>query len=67
MLGNSSHKMSNFGLFSDFLDAANRDFLSRICISLSIAEGEIKNLNARYGGDRFYLFHHQRTWCETEG
>ncbi len=56
----------SFGLFGDFMDAeepttANDDVL------LERAVAGIEALNRRYGSGRFFLFHRQRSWCETEG
>jgi cyclic beta-1,2-glucan synthetase len=54
-----------FSLFSDYTDADTlvRDddsqFLATIC------EG-INALNLRHGGQRFFLFHRERVWCESE-
>lgn len=53
-----------FGLLSDFADAdapqADGDHL------LQVAIDGIRVLNQRHGQKRFYLFHRQRVWTESE-
>ncbi|MBK7260073.1 MAG: glycosyl transferase [Ignavibacteriae bacterium] len=54
-----------FGLFTDLPDAPNAhqegdDVLVRK------AKAMIRELNARYGGKRFLLFHRDRTWNDSE-
>ncbi len=63
-LGNRNQNIS-YSLFSDFLDAdtptvAGDDEL------LQAAKSGIANLNLRYPGDRFLLFHRERFWSEGE-
>ena len=54
-----------FSLFSDFKDAPGETAPDDDLL-LSITEEGIEELNAHYGEGRFYLFHRQRTWSETE-
>ncbi|MGA2532307.1 MAG: glucoamylase family protein [Candidatus Aminicenantales bacterium] len=54
-----------FSLFTDYTDAdqvhrADDERLFRTAIE------SIKGLNDRYGGERFFLFHRDRTWSESE-
>jgi cyclic beta-1,2-glucan synthetase len=62
-----ANKESNllFGLFTDYTDAkeAKRDHDESL---ISAARKRIEALNEQYGGARFFLFHRNRTWCETE-
>ena len=64
-LGNREYNLV-FGLFSDFLDADSEE-KPRDQALLEIARDGIQRLNQTYGQGRFYLFHRQRVWCETEG
>jgi cyclic beta-1,2-glucan synthetase len=54
-----------FGLFTDYTDSeqAHREedkfLLQTVTKSLGV-------LNHRYGGERFFLFHRERTWSESE-
>ena len=63
-LGNREHNLI-FALFPDFLDADSISTNTDDSL-LKIAEQGIKDLNQRYGEDRFYLFHRQRTWSNSE-
>jgi cyclic beta-1,2-glucan synthetase len=54
-----------FGLISDFTDSADPVAPSDE-ILLRAARSGIDSLNAKYQGDRFVLFHRQRTWSESE-
>ncbi|MCJ7734878.1 MAG: hypothetical protein MUP11_10045, partial [Anaerolineales bacterium] len=64
-VANPEHNLV-FGLFSDFKDASS-EITGEDAPLLSLVEKGIQKLNARYGEGRFYLFHRQRTWSETEG
>ncbi|HUS83545.1 MAG TPA: hypothetical protein VMX56_00250, partial [Anaerolineales bacterium] len=63
-LGNTEHNLV-FALFSDFKDAAS-EVTEEDSHLLHIAEEGIKRLNRKYSEGRFYLFHRQRTWSESE-
>ena len=54
-----------FSLFSDYTDSTT---LSREDDShlLKSARDCLEALNQRHGGDRFFLFHRERIWCESE-
>ena len=54
-----------FSLFSDYTDSATltRGDDSRL---LQIATECMADLNLRHSGERFFLFHRERTWCESE-
>lgn len=55
-----------FALFSDLPDAAQAHQEEDARLLQAAVEG-IESLNARYGANRFYLFHREREWCESEG
>ncbi|MBN1263929.1 MAG: hypothetical protein JXA25_00445 [Anaerolineales bacterium] len=63
-LANSEHNLF-YGLFSDFLDADSVATDEDNSL-LSAAEEGIRRLNHKYGEGRFFLFHRQRTWSESE-
>ena len=54
-----------FSLFSDYTDSAtpSRDDDSKL---LATACACIDALNLRHGGERFFLFHRERSWSESE-
>ncbi|MEK6756938.1 MAG: glycosyl transferase, partial [Bacteroidota bacterium] len=54
-----------FSLFTDYTDSdqAHREGDERL---LQTAIEGIEGLNHRYGGERFFLFHRNRTWSESE-
>ncbi|MBI3015492.1 MAG: glycosyl transferase, partial [Candidatus Tectomicrobia bacterium] len=54
-----------FSLFTDYTDAdqARREGDERL---LQTAIEGLEGLNHRYGGERFFLFHRNRTWSESE-
>ena len=54
-----------FSLFSDYIDAEalSLEDDSRL---LQDAREHIEALNQRHGSDRFFLFHRERTWSESE-
>ena len=54
-----------FGLYSDFQDAAQTHCEADGRLLDAITHG-IRDLNERHGGERFFLFHRERKWCETE-
>ncbi len=54
-----------FALLGDFPDADTVE-TSRDTILLETAQSGIDDLNRRYGGDRFHLFHRKRMWNESE-
>lgn len=54
-----------FGMFSDYKDAQQKhtdEDLSLICL----ATQEIERLDTKYGSGKFFLFHRQRTWSNSE-
>ena len=63
-IGNREHNLI-FSLFSDFKDA-NSEVTEEDEGLLRLAEDGIRRLNRTYGEGRFYLFHRQRTWSESE-
>ncbi|MCK4961071.1 MAG: hypothetical protein KAS19_01245, partial [Anaerolineales bacterium] len=63
-IGNRGHNLI-FSLFSDFMDA-DSEVTEGDTSLLRIAEDGIRRLNRDYGEGRFYLFHRQRTWSESE-
>ena len=54
-----------FSLFTDYLDS---DTLSSEddSVLLQTASACLDEINQRHGGERFFLFHRERTWCESE-
>ncbi|MBN2425701.1 MAG: hypothetical protein JXB44_11805 [Calditrichaceae bacterium] len=54
-----------FGLFSDYKDALQAHCEDDKPLLDAVVQG-IKSLNQRYGGERFFLFHRQRKWSESE-
>jgi cyclic beta-1,2-glucan synthetase len=54
-----------FGLFSDYTDSQHAHAEADEDLLKAAIEG-IEALNHRYGGERFFLFHRERRWCETE-
>ncbi len=62
-----ANKESNllFGLFSDYADATLIHCETDESLLLA-AKRSIQALNTRYGGNRFLLFHRDRTWSESE-
>jgi cyclic beta-1,2-glucan synthetase len=54
-----------FGLFTDYTDSdqAHRKDDERL---LQTVTESLEALNHRYGGQRFFLFHRDRTWSESE-
>jgi cyclic beta-1,2-glucan synthetase len=54
-----------FSLFTDYIDSAT---LSREDDSLLLrtAQACLEDLNRRHGGERFFLFHRERAWSESE-
>ncbi len=54
-----------FGLFTDYTDSdqAHRKDDERL---LQTVTESLEALNHRYGGERFFLFHRDRTWSESE-
>ena len=64
-IGNRENNLI-FALFSDFLDA-NSEVTPEDPGLLRIAQEGISRLNRTYGEGRFYLFHRQRTWSDSEG
>ncbi|HEY3490487.1 MAG TPA: glucoamylase family protein [Candidatus Deferrimicrobiaceae bacterium] len=54
-----------FSLFTDYTDSAtpSRDDDSRL---LETAVASLSELNRRHGGERFFLFHRERRWSESE-
>ena len=62
-----SNKESNllFGLFTDFKDAAQIHCEEDDSL-IQAAKRSMEDLNRRYGGERFFLFHREREWSESE-
>ena len=54
-----------FSLFSDYTDAATPSREDDSQLLATVCEG-IKALNLRHGSQRFFLFHRERVWCESE-
>jgi cyclic beta-1,2-glucan synthetase len=54
-----------FGLFADYMDANQAQCASDGPL-LQAAKGSMEALNHRYGVNRFFLFHRERTWSESE-
>jgi cyclic beta-1,2-glucan synthetase len=54
-----------FGLFSDYTDSKQAHDEEDEHLLQAAVEG-IGALNHRYGGERFFLFHRERTWSESE-
>ena len=54
-----------FSLFSDYTDAPHlqREDDARLT---EIAVQSLEGLNRRHGGERFFLFHRERAWSESE-
>ena len=63
-IGNREHNLI-FALFSDYMDAST-EFTEEDLGLLNLVQEGIRKLNRRYGEGRFYLFHRQRTWCQSE-
>lgn len=55
-----------YALLTDYADAPS-SMMPEDGRLLEVALSGIADLNARYNGNRFFLFHRERTWCETEG
>jgi len=54
-----------FGLFTDYLDSKEMRCEDDEPL-LQTAMAALATLNRRYAGERFFLFHRERTWSETE-
>jgi cyclic beta-1,2-glucan glucanotransferase len=54
-----------FGLFSDYMDATHIHCEGDESL-LQAAKVCIEDLNRRHGGNRFFLFHRERTWSDSE-
>jgi cyclic beta-1,2-glucan synthetase len=54
-----------FGLFADFTDAEEAH-LEQDEPLLRYAISRLESLNERHGSERFYLFHRERTWSQSE-
>ncbi|HEU0005027.1 MAG TPA: glucoamylase family protein, partial [Terriglobia bacterium] len=54
-----------FSLLSDFVDA-NERHTTEDAELLEVAVRGIEQLNAQYGANRFFLFHRERIWSDTE-
>jgi cyclic beta-1,2-glucan synthetase len=55
-----------FSLFSDLPDAPQAHLDEDTRLLQAAIEG-IESLNRQHGANRFYLFHREREWCESEG
>ena len=62
-----SNKEANvlFGLFTDYRDAAEQHCDDDDSL-IQAAKNSIEGLNRRHGGERFFLFHREREWSDTE-
>jgi len=62
-----ANKESNllFGLYSDYTDSNQEHCEEDESLLRAVTEG-IETLNNRYGGERFFLFHRERRWSESE-
>jgi cyclic beta-1,2-glucan synthetase len=54
-----------FGLFSDFTDSRDEHREGDEGLIRQAAVG-LETLNQRYGGERFFLFHRERRWSDSE-
>jgi cyclic beta-1,2-glucan synthetase len=54
-----------FGLFTDYRDAPHIHCDTDESL-LQAAKRSMEDLNRRYGGERFFLFHREREWSESE-
>jgi len=54
-----------FSLFTDYTDAATLSHANDENL-LQIAGACLTELNQRHGGERFFLFHRERSWSESE-
>lgn len=54
-----------FGLFSDFLDAPQKEMPNDASL-LEVAVNGIQELENKYGAGKFFLFHRQRQWSVSE-
>ena len=54
-----------FALYSDYKDAA-QEHCDADAALLQTAKECIEALNERHGGERFFLLHRERKWCESE-
>ena len=54
-----------FSLFSDYIDADSLT-LESDSLLLKDAQEHIESLNQRHGGERFFLFHRERCWSDSE-
>ncbi len=62
-----ANKESNllFGLYSDHTDSDKEEGEEDELLLREVTEG-IEALDHRYGGERFFLFHRERRWSESE-
>ncbi len=62
-----ANKESNllFGLYSDYVDSDQEHDEEDELLLRIVTEG-IEALNHRYGNERFFLFHRERRWSESE-
>jgi cyclic beta-1,2-glucan synthetase len=54
-----------FGLFTDYADSEQAHHDEDKHLLQTVTEG-LEALNHRYGGERFFLFHRERRWSESE-
>ena len=54
-----------FSLFSDYIDASELS-LEDDSLLLKDVKEQVEALNQRHGSGRFFLFHRERTWSESE-
>jgi len=55
-----------FSLFTDYMDSGEASEEADGPLLQEAVRG-METLNRRYGGGRFFLFHRERTWSESEG
>ena len=54
-----------FGLYSDNMDADQAHCDADVALLQTATRG-IADLNQRHGNERFFLFHRERKWCDSE-
>ncbi len=54
-----------FSLFSDYTDSVTESRKEDSAL-LQLVRKMLEDLNTRHGGERFFLFHRERTWSESE-
>lgn len=54
-----------FGLFTDFCDASEQQCKDDFEL-IELAKSRLQELQNKYGKDKFFLFHRQRSWSKSE-